>query len=50
MDVAALSLYIGPTELVEAHILTGDVLDDVRPGDEHVALVADRHQQIGLDR
>ena len=50
MDVAVASLVIGTAEFVEGDILTGDVLDDVGTGDEHVALVADGDDEIGLDR
>ncbi|CFE53334.1 Uncharacterised protein [Mycobacterium tuberculosis] len=50
MDVAVARLVVGAPQLVEADVLTGDVLDDVGAGDEHVTLVAHRHHQIGLDR
>ena len=50
MDVAVAGLRVGAAELVERDVLTGDVLDDVGTGDEHVALVAHRHHQVGLDR
>ncbi len=45
-----LRLVVGAAELVERHVLAGDVLDDVGAGDEHVALVADRDDEVGLDR
>jgi hypothetical protein len=50
MDVAVLGLVVGAAELVERHVLARDVLDDVGTGDEHVALIADRDHQVGLDR
>ena len=50
VDVAETGLRVSATELVEADILTRDVLDDIGTGDEHVALVAHRHHQVGLDR
>ena len=50
MDVAVAGLRVGAAEFVERDVLTGDVLDHVRTGDEHVALVAHRHHQVGLDR
>ena len=50
MDVAVAGLRVGAAELVEGDVLTGDVLDHVRTGDEHVALVAHRHHEVGLDR
>ncbi len=50
VDVAVAGLRVGAAELVEGDVLTGDVLDHVRPGDEHVALIAHRDHQVGLDR
>ena len=50
VDVAVAGLGVGAAELVEADVLTGDVLDHVGPGDEHVALVAHRDHQVRLDR
>ena len=50
MDVAVARLRVGAAEFVEGDVLTGDVLDDVGAGDEHVALIAHRDHQIGLDR
>ena len=50
VDVAVLGLCVGAAELVEGDVLTGDVLDDVGAGDEHVALVAHGHHEVGLDR
>ncbi len=50
VDVAALGLHVGTAQLVEGHVLAGDVLDHVGAGDEHVTLVAHRHQQVSLDR
>ena len=39
-----------PPSSSRLHVLTGDVLDDVGAGDEHVALIAHRDHQVGLDR
>ena len=50
MDVAVPGLRVGAAQFVECDVLTGDVLDDVGAGDEHVALVAHRDHQVGLDR
>ena len=50
VDIAVLGLRVGAAELVEADVLARDVLDHIRSGDEHVALVADRHDKIGLNR
>ena len=50
VDVAIPSLIISAAELIQGDVLTGDVLDDIGSGDEHVALVAHRDHQIGLDR
>ena len=50
MDVAVPGLRVGAAEFVEGDVLAGDVLDDVGTGDEHVALVAHRDHQVGLDR
>jgi len=49
VNVAVLGLVVGTSELVERHVLTGDVLDDVGPGDEHVALIANGDDEVGLD-
>ena len=50
VDVAVPGLVVGAAEFVERHVFAGDVLDDVGPGDEHVALVAHRDDKVGLDR
>ena len=50
VDVAVAGLGVGAAELVEGDVLAGDFLDHVRPGDEEVALVAHRDQQVVLDR
>ena len=49
VDVAVAGLIIGAAEFVEADVLAGDVFDDIRSGDEHVALIAHGDDQIGLD-
>jgi hypothetical protein len=50
VDVAVAGLVVRAAELVEGDVLTGDVLDDIGPGDEHVALVAHGDHEVGLDR
>ena len=50
VNVAVAGLRVRAAEFVEADFLTGDFLDDVGPGDEEVALVAHRDEQIVLDR
>ena len=46
--VAALGVVgAGAAELLEADVLAGDRLDDVRPGDEHVAGLVDHHGEVG---
>ena len=50
MDVPVPGLRVGAAEFVQRDILTGDVLDHVGPGDEHVALVAHRYHEVCLDR
>ena len=50
VDVAVARLVVGAAQFVERDVLTGDVLDHVGAGDEHVALIAHGHHEVGLDR
>ena len=50
MDVAVAGLGIGAAQLVEGDLFAGDFLDHIGPGDEEVALVAHRDEEIVLDR
>ena len=46
--VAALGVVgAGAAELLEPDVLAGHRLDDVRPGDEHVARLVDHHGEVG---
>ncbi len=38
---------LGPAQFVERHVLGGDGLDDLGPGDEHVARPANHHREVG---
>ena len=40
----------GPAELLEGHLLAGDGLDDVGPGDEHLRRLADHEDEVGHGR
>jgi hypothetical protein len=46
-DAALAVVRDGPAELLEGHVLVRDLLDDVRPRDEHVARILDHEDEVG---